>query len=55
MVQVFHEILGGSRHYRNQPPIVREICKGLKSTLINRKFRTAGDIRGFLDNYPWQE
>jgi len=55
MIQVFHEILGGARYYRNQPPIVREICKGLKATLISRKFRRAGDIRGFLDNYPWQE
>lgn len=55
MVQVFHEILGGAARYRTQPPIVKDICKGLKASFITARTRTAGELRGLLDNYTWDE
>lgn len=54
MVTVFHEILGGVLRYRSQPPIVKEICKGLRPSLITARFKKAGDLRGFLENYTWE-
>ncbi|MCP5150022.1 MAG: protein kinase [Ectothiorhodospiraceae bacterium] len=54
MVRVFHEALGGARHYAGQPAEVKAICCGLKRTLILRKFRTAGQLRRHIEALTWQ-
>jgi hypothetical protein len=53
MIRIFHDALGGTRHYRRQPPEVKEICCGLKRSLILRKFRTAGQLRRHLEAMQW--
>ncbi|MEZ5064773.1 MAG: protein kinase [bacterium] len=53
LVKIFHESLGGARHYAKQPDVVKEICCGLRRTLILRKFRTAGQLRRHLEAIEW--
>jgi serine/threonine protein kinase len=54
LVRLFYDALGGARHYRNQPREVKEICCGLKRSLILKKFRTAGKLREYLERMHWQ-
>lgn len=53
LVKIFHEAVGGAKHYANQPGPVKQICCGLKKNLIFKKFKTAGQLRGFLENMSW--
>ena len=53
MVRVFHEMIGGMKYYAKQPPVVKRICRGLKRTLIAQRFRTADDLRRYLDTFTW--
>ena len=53
MVRVFHEALGGARHYARQPAEVKQICLGLKRSLILKKFRTARRLREHLETLQW--
>src|SRR2546421_3967330 len=54
LIQVFHTIVGGRDLYSKQPPIVKNIIRGQKDSLILRRFQTAGDIARHLENLPWQ-
>ena len=49
MVHIFYETLGGQKHYANQPAFVKDICCGLKRSLIKQKFRTASELRLYLE------
>lgn len=53
MVRVFHEALGGQKHYARHPPEVKAICCGLKRSLILQKFRTAGQLKVYLETMEW--
>lgn len=53
LIALYHDVLGGREWYAKHPPAVKSICCGLKSTLIRRKFRHAGDLRRYLDNLEW--
>ena len=39
IIKVFHEVIGGSRHYKNHPPVVKKICRGLRRSLIYKNLR----------------
>jgi len=54
LVRIFYDAVGGSRFYARQPQEVKDICCGLKRTLITRKFRTAGTLRRFLETAEWE-
>jgi serine/threonine protein kinase len=53
LIRLFYDALGGRRHYSKQPRVVKEVCCGLKRTLIARKFKTAGRLRAHLENLSW--
>jgi len=53
LIQVFHEALGGPRHYAKLPPEIKYICSGLKQTLIKKKFRSARKLREHLETMEW--
>ena len=53
LVRVFYDAVGGAKHYTRQPRVVKDICSGLKRTLILRKFRTAGQLREYLETLEW--
>ena len=54
MIRVFYEVLGGARTYSKQPPEVKNICCGLKQSLIRKKFRTAGQLRTHIETMEWR-
>ncbi len=53
LVRIFYDVLGGQKTYARQSPRVKAICCGLKRSLILKKFRTAGQLREYLENMPW--
>jgi len=55
MVRIFYDAVGGARHYSRQPQYVKNICCGLKRSLIIKKFRTAGHLRRYLETMSWEE
>jgi hypothetical protein len=53
LVKILHEAVGGAVRYSKQPPEIKGICCGLKHGLILKKFRTAGQLREYLENLEW--
>jgi serine/threonine protein kinase len=53
LIQVFHEILGGKKHYGGLPKPIKDICCGLKRSLILKKFKTAGKLKDYIENLEW--
>jgi len=53
MIKVFYEVLGGVQHYSKLPVEIKDICCGLKSSLIFKKFRTAGQLKQYIENMEW--
>lgn len=53
LVAIFHEALGGRKYYARLPAEVKEICCGLKRTLILKRFPTAADLRIHLETRAW--
>lgn len=53
MIHIFHEALGGAKHYAKQPVEVKQICCGLKKSLILKKFRSASQLRQYLETMQW--
>lgn len=54
LIRVFYDVLGGAKHYAKQSKEIKGICCGLKRSLIEKKFRTASDLRRYLENMSWQ-
>lgn len=55
LVRLFYDSTGGARFYARQPHVVKEICCGLKRSLIVSKFRTAGQLRCYLETLSWRD
>ncbi|HHM04247.1 MAG TPA: serine/threonine protein kinase [Gammaproteobacteria bacterium] len=53
LVRLFYDALGGAKRYSHHPPEVKAICCGLKKRLILKKFRTAGQLRAYLETMEW--
>lgn len=53
LVRIFYDALGGPKHYAKHPLEVRQICCGLKRSLLIRKFRTAGQLRTYIETMEW--
>ena len=53
MVRIFYQALGGARYYARQPPVVKEIIRGMKHSLILERFRSAGRLRRHLESMRW--
>jgi len=53
LVRLLYDAVGGQKHYAKQPPEIKEICCGLKRSMIIRKFRTAGQLRQYLEKLEW--
>ena len=55
LVQLFYDAIGGRQHYAKQPDFVKDICCGLKRTLILKKYRSAVHLRDYLETMHWHE
>ena len=53
LVRLFYDAIGGKKHYGKHPPEVKDICCGLKRSLILQRFRTAGQLREYLEMLRW--
>lgn len=53
LIRIFYDMLGGANHYARLPPEIKYICSGLKRTLILKKYRTAGQLRQYLETMEW--
>lgn len=53
LIRIFYDALGGQRHYARHPPEIKAICRGLKRSLILKKFRSAGQLREYLETMQW--
>lgn len=54
LIRLFYDAIGGSKMYGKHPPEVKQICCGLKRSLILRKFRNAGELCHHLETMDWQ-
>ncbi len=50
LINIFYEVLGGKKYYRNQPQEVKDICLGLKRGLILNKFKSIHHLRYYLES-----
>jgi serine/threonine protein kinase len=53
LIRIFYDAIGGRQWYSKHPPEVKAICRGLKRSLILRKYRTAGQLRQYLETMSW--
>lgn len=54
MIQILYDAVGGRKHYARQPREIKAICCGLKRTLILRKYKSAGQLRQYLETMRWE-
>lgn len=54
LVRIFYDAIGGRRRYASHPPEVKGIVRGLKRSLILKRFRTAGQLRECLETLTWE-
>ncbi len=54
LVRIFYDAIGGRKHYAKHPREIKAIICGLKKTCILKKFRSAGQLRNYLENMHWQ-
>ncbi len=54
MVKILYEVLGGQKHYSKLPPEIKAIICGQKDSLILKKFRSAGELREYLETMQWE-
>jgi hypothetical protein len=50
-VRVFYDVVGGAAHYAKLPPVAKNICCGLKRSLILERFPTASSLRVHLETF----
>lgn len=53
LVRMFYDVLGGAQEYSKHPKEVKQIICGLKRSLILKRFRTAGQLREYLETMHW--
>lgn len=54
LVRMFYDVLGGARRYAHHRAEIKAICCGLKRSLILCKFKTAGQLRDYLETMSWE-
>jgi hypothetical protein len=50
-IRVFYDVVGGAAHYAKLPPVAKNICCGLKRSLILQRFPTASSLRVHLETF----
>ena len=53
VIRIFYDVLGGKKTYSKMPPEVKEICLGLKRSLITRKFKNMSHLRIHIETLSW--
>src|SRR5690606_3458394 len=53
VIRMFYDMLGGQERYSRHPQVIKDICCGLKRSLILKKFKTIAHLRLHLENLNW--
>lgn len=53
IARLLYDIVGGRAHYKKQPQAIKDICLGLRSDLILKKFPTVFHLRAHLESFEW--
>ena len=53
LIRLLYDAVGGRRRYASQPPVIKNICRGLRKDLIRRAFPTARHLREHLETFSW--
>ncbi len=53
LVRILYDSVGGQRHYAKQPRQIKEICCGLRRSLIVERFRSVRALREHLETIEW--
>lgn len=53
LIRIFYDAIGGKARYAQHPAEVKAICRGLKRSLILKQYRTAGQLRQYLETMEW--
>jgi hypothetical protein len=54
-VRILYDVIGGQKHYAKQPKVIKNICCGLKKSLILSKFKNIHRLKEHLENLSWEE
>lgn len=49
LVRVLYDITGGRKRYASQPQEIKDICRGMRESLITKRFPTARHLREWLE------
>jgi serine/threonine protein kinase len=52
-VRLFYDAVGGRKRYAQQPREVKDVCRGLRRSLILKRFPSAGRLRYYLETFEW--
>jgi serine/threonine protein kinase len=55
IIRIFYDAVGGQKSYAKHPQWVHDICCGLKQSLILKKFKTASELRNYLETEDWSK
>ena len=53
MVRILYDAIGGKKYYSKQPAEIKNIINGLKPSLILKKFKSAGELKQYLEIMSW--
>lgn len=53
LIRIFYDVVGGSAQYSKMPQVIKDICCGLKTSVISKKFRTISQLREYLQKFSW--
>lgn len=54
LVHILYDSIGGKKYYAKHPKVIKGIINGLKRSLILKKFKTAGQLKQYLENLSWE-
>lgn len=53
MIRILYDAIGGKKYYSKQPAEIKNIINGLKPSLILKKFKSAGELKQYLEIMSW--
>ena len=53
LVRILYDLVGGKAYYASQPPVIKQVCLGLKISLITQRYPTAWHLCRHLDTFEW--
>lgn len=54
LIHIFYDAIGGKKQYAKHPVVIKKIINGLKRGLILKKYKTAGQLKQYLETMSWE-